>query len=685
MIPFPTLAATLLVISLCGYLIGAVGSLLFMRREKLAAGFAFGTAALSALSGLLGAMFFLAGGAGVLAPQFELFPPLISYIHFSVRLDALGAFFLMLVSLLGLAVSVYSLGYVKGFFGRKNVGVLGAFYNMLVLSTTLVVVADNIWMFLIAWEIMALTAYCLVSFEHEITESREAGVLYFIMSHIDAGCIILGFLLLFQESGDYSFGSLHNLGAEMAPGKRDAAFVLFLLGFGIKAGIVPLHIWLPAAHPVAPSNVSALMSGVIIKTGIYGLTRVCFDFLGAPPLWWGVTLLTLGTISAVLGVLYALMEHDLKRLLAYHSIENIGIILMGLGAALMFLHTGHPVLATLALVAGMYHTINHATFKGLLFLGAGAVLHATHTRNMEEMGGLIKRMPQTAFYFLVGAVAISALPPLNGFVSEWLTYQALLQGFGTTESMMRLIFPLSGAMLALTGALAAACFVKAFGITFLAQPRSEHARQAREVSATMRLGMGLLAVVCVVLGLFPVQFAQWLDPLTQQLTGQQISGQLSAANGLVLASLVGKNGTVSTLGMTLMALCLLPIPFGLWLVFARKTKVRRGPTWDCGQRGLTPRMEYTATGFSKPIRMVFKALFQPHREVQREYDFSPYFATNIRFDSHVEEIFEQRFYRPLRIFILRASRRIRTIQHGSIHFYLLYIFITLLLLLMFAL
>ncbi len=297
---------------------------------------------------------------------------------------------------------------------------LGAFYNSLLLATSLVCVADNIWLFLIAWELMALTAYCLVSFEHEKAETRDAGVLYFIMSHIAAGCIILGFLLWFQASGDYGFASLHDIGAKMSPGKRDAAFVLFLVGFGIKAGIVPLHIWLPAAHPVAPSNASALMSGVLIKTGIFGLARVCFEFLGTPPLWWGVTVLALGTVSAVLGVLYALMEHDLKRLLAYHSIENIGIILMGLGAALVFLHTGHPVLATLGLIAGLYHTLNHAVFKGLRFLGAGAVLHATHTRNMEEMGGLIKRMPHTAFFFffLIGAVAISALPPLNGFVSE---------------------------------------------------------------------------------------------------------------------------------------------------------------------------------------------------------------------------------------------------------------------------
>jgi len=395
--------------------------------------------------------------------------------------------------------------------------------------------------------------------------------------------------------------------------------------------------------------------------------------------------LTVGTISAVLGVLYALMEHDLKRLLAYHSIENIGIILMGLGASLMFLTTHHTVLATLALIAGLYHTINHASFKGLLFLGAGAVLHATHTRNMEEMGGLAKRMPQTALFFLVGAVAISALPPLNGFVSEWLTYQALLQGFGTTDSLMRLIFPLSGAMLALTGALAAACFVKAFGITFLAQPRSEHAAQAREAAPSMRIGMGVLTLACVLLGLFPIAFIQLLDPVTKQLTGVQLSAQLGAAGGLVLASTTPQAGTVSTVGLLILLVCLLPIPLGLWLVFARRSKSRRGPTWNCGLRGLTPQMEYTATGFSKPIRMIFKALFRPRRDVQREYDFSPYFATTIRFESHVEEVFERRIYRPARIWVLAVSRRIRALQAGSIHAYLLYIFITLLLLLLFAL
>jgi hydrogenase-4 component B len=677
----------LLKVALCAYAFGVVSSLVMMRRERAANALGFGSALVASLAGIWAALLELTSGSAGQGTSFELWASPVPYARLSVRLDPLGAFFVLIVSFLALALSLYSFGYVRGFYGRKNVGVLAAFYNGLLLSITLVFSAANAFFFLVAWELMALTAYCLVSFEHEKPEARRAGVLYFIMSHVGTGCLILAFLLLFQGAGDYNFANFHLVGAKLAPGQRDAAFLLFLFGFGVKAGIVPLHIWLPEAHPVAPSNASALLSGVLIKTGIYGLARVLFDFMGTPPNWWGVTVLTIGTVSAVLGVLYALMEHDLKRLLAYHSIENIGIILMGLGAALMFLHTGHPLLATLALIAGLYHTINHAIFKALLFLGAGAVLHATHTRNMEEMGGLIKRMPKTALCFLIGAVAISALPPLNGFVSEWLTYQALLQGFGTTESLVRLMFPLSGAMLALTGALAAACFVKAFGITFLAQPRSEHAAQAREASPTMVAGMGLLSVACIFLGLFPTTFISLFDPLTQQLTGQVLSEQLSRPGELVpvLGTAPDWGGTVSTLGITLMGICLLPVPLVLWFFFGRRARVRIGPTWDCGLRGLTPQMEYTATGFSKPIRMIFKALFRPRREVQREYDYSPYFAKTLRFESHIEEAFVTRIYRPLNRTILRLSRRMLALQAGSIQAYLIYIFITLLLLLVFAL
>src|SRR6266404_5136048 len=515
--------ALLLKLAFWAYAMGVIGSLVALRREKVATLIGFGSATIAGACGIGAGLIRLTSGRWSGEQAFELWPSLIPYLKLTVKLDPLGAFFVLIVSLMAVAISIYSFGYVRAFYGRKNVAVLAAFYNALLLSTTLVFSASNAFFFLMAWEIMALSAYCLVSFEHEQDETRKAGVLYFVMSHIGTGCLILGFLLLFQTAGQalggdygsaaYSFESFRWSAEMLSVSHRNAAFVLFLIGFGIKAGIVPLHVWLPAAHPVAPSNISALMSGVLIKTGIYGMTRVFFEFLGAPPNWWGVTVLTIGTISAVLGVLYALMEHDLKRLLAYNSIENIGIILIGLGASLMFLHTHHPALAALALIAGMYHTINHAIFKALLFLGAGAVMHAAHTRDMEKLGGLIKRMPSTAFYFLIGAVAISALPPLNGFVSEWLTYQALLQGFGTTESLVRLIFPLSGAMLALTGALAAACFVKAFGITFLAQARSEHAANAHEAAPWMRFGMAVLTAACVILGLLPTQFVKLLDPL----------------------------------------------------------------------------------------------------------------------------------------------------------------------------
>jgi hydrogenase-4 component B len=678
----PTL---LLEIALALYLGGTMASLLCIRHDIAALRLGFGASAAASTVGLVAAVWALAARESAPTILLPVLPDMLPYLTCSARLDALGSFFVMLVSLLGLSLSVYSFGYAATFLGRKSVALLAAGFNTLLLATTLVCVAENALFFLVVWELMAMTAFFLVSYEHEQAGTRQAGVLYFVMSHVGAACLIAGFLLLFQVSGGLGFIGFHGAGERLTATSRNAAFLLFLVGFGIKAGIVPLHTWLPAAHPVAPSNISALLSAVLIKTGIYGLCRVCFDFLGTPPMWWGALILALGTVSAVLGVLYALMEHDLKRLLAYHSIENIGIILMGLGASLMFLHTGHPVLAAMGLLAALYHTINHATFKGLLFLGAGAILHATHTRNLEEMGGLIKRMPRTAFLFLLGAVAISALPPLNGFVSEWLTYQTLLQGFGTTTTLVRLAFPLAAAMLALTGALAAACFVKAFGIAFLGQARSEAAAHAREASRPMLAGMAILGVACVLLGLMPTVVVRLLDPVCLSLIGEPLHERLSLANGLVLASLGPKPGTVSTAGIALMAVCLLPIPWALWWWFGRGAALRIGPTWDCGLKGLTPQMQYSATGFSKPLRMIFQALFRPRREVQREYDYSPYFAKSLRFESHIEEAFERRIYRPINWLVLRISRRMRKVQAGSIQAYLFYIFVTLLVLLLVAL
>ena len=519
--------STAFVLSLASYVVGAFASLASWRRPAVARHICCGAALAGAALGVFAAV------AGILqgTPVRWSVPSGVPLFAYSFSYDALSGFFNLTLAIVVVAVSIYSFGYLKEFEGRRNIGFFGFLFHLTLLSLTIIFTADNAFLFLIAWEVMALATYGLVAFYHEQRESRQAGLLYLIMAHADVGCLLLGFALLIQGSGSAEFASFHAAAAHLSSARQSAAFVLFFLGFGIKAGVIPFHIWLPAAHPVAPSNMSALLSGIVIKTGIYGMTRIFLDSLGGVPSWAGLAVLIVGVVSAVLGVLYALMEHDLKRLLAYHSIENIGIILMGLGAALIFRVAGHPLLAGIALIAAMFHTLNHAIFKCLLFLGAGSVLHATGTRNMEEMGGLIRSMPVTAFCFLVGAVAISGLPPLNGFVSEWLTYQSLLAGYGATGGLTRMLFPLAGSMLALTGALAAACFVKAFAITFLALPRGEESRQAREAPRSMLIGMGVLTFACVALGLGVTWFLPVFGAMTEQLIGQSVGANLITGMG----------------------------------------------------------------------------------------------------------------------------------------------------------
>lgn len=599
----------------------------------------------------------------------------------TVRLDPLSAFFVLALGVVAAAVSIYSVGYLRE---SRGSGVLGFFYNVLLLSLALVFTAANAFFFLVAWEMMALSAYCLVSFEHDKAQTRRAGIVFLIMSHAGTGLLLIAFLLLASAGGSLDFSAFRTVASSLPAWEHGAVFVLFFLGFGVKAGIIPLHVWLPEAHPVAPSNISALMSGIVIKTGIYGMARVFFDFFDAPPVWAGMLVLAAGAISALLGVLYALMEQDLKRLLAYSSIENIGIILIGFGATLMFHALGHHGLAAIALTAGLFHALNHAIFKSLLFLGAGAVLHATHTRNMEHMGGLIRRMPVAALCFLVGAIAISGLPPLNGFVSEWLTYQALLAGFGSSQSLTRVTFPAAGALLALTAALAAACFVKAFGITFLALPRSDAAAQAKEASFSMLAGMTILAAACVALGLGATWIIPMFDPITLQTLGVAVSPALAGTNGFVLSAGSPRAGTVSTAGIVLVFLALSAVPALLWAVWGRRGRRSTGPAWDCGLPGLTADNEYTATAFSKPLRMIFSALFRPRREIQAEYEVSPYYPTAIRFESEIEPAFEKHFYDPFKAGILSLANRARAVQAGSIQAYLAYIFVTLIALLLFG-
>ena len=417
----------------------------------------------------------------------------------------------------------------------------------------------------------------------------------------------------------------------------------------------------------------------MIKLGVYGLVRVAFDWLGAGPLWWGATMLIVGAVSAVLGVLYALVEHDLKRLLAYHSVENIGIILLGLGAAMLFQAFNLPALAALALVAALYHTLNHTAFKSLLFMGAGAVVHATHTRNMEELGGLIKRMPQTAACFLIGSVAIAALPPFNGFISEWLTFQSLLLSFQISAHTVNLIFALGVAALALTSGLAAACFVKAFGITFLALPRSEPAAVAREVEWTMRAAMALLAIACVVLGVAPLVILAPLDATVFDLTRAHADMHFDW-NAVVANDGFGR---VAPMWIALgLGAFLMAIPLGLRLIGAN-TRRRRYETWGCGRALQTARFEYTATAFANPFKRVFALLYRPVKELDIEFHpESRYFVRTLTYYNEGRLIFEDALYRPLLRIIQALAREARVLQSGNVHGYLVYILVALVALLL---
>src|SRR5437667_3363293 len=449
----------LLALSVASYAVGALAALIFRGMVGRA---------LVAVGALVGSLGTLALGAWCLATGATLAfaAPWLPLTGLALRADGLSAFFLVVVGLGGAAASVYGFGYSAHYDGRYSLRLLGAMFNVLLLSLAIQVLADNALTLLVTWEAMSLSAYLLVLVEHDQRGTVRAANWYLAVTHAGFAAVVAACRVLAGGDMTGSFAAMRS--ATLPPATRNVVFLLALVGFGTKAGVIPLHVWLPMAHPVAPSHVSALLSGVVIKMGVYGLLRVTLDLLGGGPAWWGGVVLGIGAVSALLGVLYALMEHDLKRLLAYHSVENIGIILIGVGAGLVFQHYGLMTLAALGFIGGLYHTINHASFKGLLFLGAGSVLHGTRTRNMEEMGGLIKRMPWTALFFLIGSAAISALPPLNGFASEWIVFQVLLGGFNIPVPEIAALMPVAVGMLALTSGLAAACFVKAFGITFLA-------------------------------------------------------------------------------------------------------------------------------------------------------------------------------------------------------------------------
>lgn len=632
----------------------------------------------------------LASLFGGYTARFVLWQP-VPFASFELHLDALAAFFLLVVAAGGFAVSIYAPSYTAHYPHYKP-QLLGPAYAVFLFGMAAVVLASNAFTFLVAWELMALVSYLLVVTDHNDREVQRAGFIYIVMTHSGTAFIVVAFMLIYALTGTFDF-ALWAQGPHLAGAVRDAAFVCAFVGFGTKAGVVPLHIWLPRAHPVAPSHVSALMSGVMLKTAIYGLVRVCFEFLGGAPMpaWWGGLVLGAGAISAVIGVLYALMESDLKRLLAYSSVENIGIIFIGLGAAMLLWSTGNPALAAVALLASLYHTLNHALFKGLLFMGAGAVHYATGTKNMEALGGLVRRMPQTAALFLIGSIAISGLPPFNGFVSEWLTFQGLLGVGSATSAVPGIGALLAAGALALTAALAAACFVKAFGITFLAMPRTQAASShVHEVPVGMRFAMGLLASACLVFGILPGLGTGLASPALAQL-GMHLPmpapGVAEGAGNVAGMTLGGTLGQVAPAILLVFGLLLALLPWiltrGLGRRAALATRTRTVPTWACGSP-LLPVNEYTGAGFVKPLRIVFRSVLRPQRELDVEHGPHPFFPIRLQYRAVVPPLIEQRLYGPALRSLLAATRWVRLIQNGSIQSYLAYIFAALIVVLLLA-
>ncbi len=525
--------------------------------------------------------------------------------HF--RIDALSAFFLVVVNLGGAGASLFALGYGRHEHAPERVL---PFYSVFLAAMNLVVMADDAFAFLFSWEFMSLTSWALVMAHHEDAENRDAGFVYIVMASAGTLALLLAFGLMAGATGGYAFDAMRAGG--LTPVAAALVLVLALIGAGSKAGIVPLHVWLPLAHPAAPSHVSALMSGVMTKVAVYGFIRIAFDLVGPLPWWWATIVVVLGGVTAVLGVLYALMQHDLKRLLAYHTVENIGIIFIGLGLALGFRTNGMAAAAALAMTAALFHVFNHSLFKSLLFFGSGAVLNATGTRDMERLGGLIHRMPVTAFAFLAGSAAISALPPLNGFVSEWLTFQAILLSPDLPQWDLKIMVPAVGALLALSAALAAACFVKAYGVSFLGRPRSEAAAKAEEVDRFSLAAMLALAALCLVAGVLPGYVIDGLRPVATLLTGGHMPAQ-SAVSWLSIVPVAASRSSYN--GLLVFVFIVLSAGIGVLAIhrFASRTS-RRAPAWDCGFPEASPATQYTASSFAQPIRRVYATVLFAARE-----------------------------------------------------------------------
>ena len=583
--------------------------------------------------------------------------------HF--RLDALSAFFLAVVNLGGAAASLYALGYGRHEHAPQRVL---PFYPLFLAAMNLVVVADDAFTFLFAWEFMSLSSWALVVAHDRERENLHAGYVYIVMASFGTLALLLAFGLLAGADGAFSFAAIRD--GDHASALTSLVVILVLIGTGSKAGLVPLHAWLPLAHPAAPSHVSALLSGVMTKVAVYAFVRIVFDLIGATPWWTSLVVLALAGITCVMGVLYALMQHDLKRLLAYHTVENIGIIFIGLGLALAFQSYGFRAAAALAFTAALLHVLNHSLFKNLLFLGSGAVLTATGERDMEKLGGLIHGMPLTAFTFLVGCVAISALPPLNGFVSEWLTFQAILLSPELPSWSLKFLVPAVGALLALSAALAAACFVKAFGVTFLGRPRSKEAANPRETDPFSLTSMFALAGLCLLAGILPGFFIDALAPAATAMVGESMPLQRDLPY-LSIVPIAARG--ISYNGLLVFSFMVLAATAAVALIHGLATRnLRRGPAWDCGYPDPRPETQYTASSFAQPIRRVFGTLVFRARE---EVTMPPPGSTEAaRLTVRLSDVLWDTLYAPIGVFVERVASWVNPLQFLSIRHYLSFVF-----------
>ena len=589
-----------------------------------------------------------------------------------LRLDSLAAFFLMVLGAVGAGVSFFAAGYFRRGEGTPP-GLLCAQYHVFLASMAAVLLADDAYTFMVAWECMALASFFLVTANHKVGEIRRAGFLYLLIAHLGAIAILLCFGVLQAQTGDYTFANLRV--QALPPFWAALAFLLALLGFGAKAGMLPLHVWLPEAHPAAPSPVSALMSGLMLKTAVYGLLRVAFDLLQQAQGWWGVLLIALGLATALFGVVFAAVQTDMKRLLAYSSIENIGLALAGTGLALLFRAHSMPGLAALALTATLYHVASHACFKSLLFVGTGAVLHATGERNLGRLGGLIRHMPWVGWLVLVGVFASAGLPPLSGFVAEWLLLQSFLFTPGLADAFLNMIVPIAAVAVALVAALAGYTMVKFFGVIFLGQPREDKLKEAHDAGIWERAGMVWLAGGCVALGLFPTAFIALIDPVTRALVGAGLAEQAGRHGWWLLAPTSIERASYSP------AFFLLGIAGGCLLAFVvvrqlYHGRLRRSPPWDCGFAWQTARMVDTAEGFGQPIRQIFEPFYRIERSLPSPFDRKPVYK------SEVSDRFWHWLYLPVARAVEFVARQVGRLQQGRIAIYLLYSFLTLLFMLL---